>query len=355
MHDFAKFRPAPEFQQVPAAYRHSQQRTLKGLTIGVAKETVEGEKRVVITPQNVTQLRKKGAEVFVQEGAGAAAGFSDAMYAEAGAKITNHKDVWSKELTLKVIDEPFNRLRDGTCACVCVCGCACTCARAHACVRVSACMRVCARVCVGVGVGAMLCVVAAGARGGKEIICCWRQINRPTDEEAAQIGTNKHLSLLQSRLPEGAAVVDKLASQGATAVFDLSMLLRTLSRGQAFDVISSQVIARGVACDKTSAVYDRCVLDRGRRGQAPALGRSSVACPVQANISGYRAVIDAAYNLQRPYAGQMTAAGRLQPSKVMVVGAGVAGLAAIQQAKNMAAVVTAFDVRAAAKEQVGLM
>ena len=92
---------------MPLAHRHTQQRTLKGLTIGVAKETVDGEKRVVITPQNVTQLRKKGAEVFVQEGAGVAAGFSDAMYAEAGAKIASSKDVWSKELTLKVISDSF--------------------------------------------------------------------------------------------------------------------------------------------------------------------------------------------------------------------------------------------------------
>jgi len=59
--------------------------------------------------------------------------------------------------------------------------------------------------------------------------------------------------------------------------------------------------------------------------------------------------------MQRPFAGQMTAAGRINPAKVLVVGAGVAGLAAIQQAKNMAAVVNAFDVRTVAKEQVESM
>eukprot|EP00808_Paulinella_micropora_P030192 g12035.t1 len=92
------------------------------------------------------------------------------------------------------------------------------------------------------------------------------------------------------------------------------MLLRTLSRGQAFDTMSSQQ-----------------------------------------NIAGYRAVIEASAVMQRPFAGQMTAAGKIAPAKVLVVGTGVAGLAAIQQAKNMNAVVYGFDVRAAAAEQVESM
>ena len=87
------------------------------------------------------------------------------------------------------------------------------------------------------------------------------------------------------------------------------MLLRTLSRGQTFDVISSQ-----------------------------------------ANMAGYRAVVEAGNILQRPFAGQMTAAGKIAPTRVMVVGAGVAGLAAIQTAKNLGAIVTAFDAAAAAEQ-----
>ena len=94
-------------------------------------------------------------------------------------------------------------------------------------------------------------------------------------------------------------------------MFSLDSLLRTLSRGQAFDVLSSQ-----------------------------------------ANVAGYRAVIEAAHHMQRPFAGQMTAAGKIAPAKVLVVGAGVAGLAAIQLAKKKGAIVYGFDVRAAAKEQV---
>ena len=104
--------------------------------------------------------------------------------------------------------------------------------------------------------------------------------------------------------------MDQLNKQKAT-VFSLDSLLRTLSRGQAYDVLSSQ-----------------------------------------ASVAGARAVTEAALHMQRPFAGQMTAAGKIQPAKVLVVGAGVAGLAAIQLAKKMGAIVFGFDVRAAAKEQV---
>ena len=75
----------------------------------------------------------------------------------------------------------------------------------------------------------------------------------------------------------------------------------------------------------------------------------------QANIAGYRAVIEAAEAFPRFLAGQMTAAGKVPPAKVLVLGAGVAGLAAIQTAKNLGAVVRAFDVRPVTKEQVESM
>ena len=75
----------------------------------------------------------------------------------------------------------------------------------------------------------------------------------------------------------------------------------------------------------------------------------------QANIAGYRAVIEAAEAFPRFFAGQMTAAGKVPPAKVLVLGAGVAGLAAVQTAKNMGAIVRAFDVRPVCKEQVESM
>lgn len=73
------------------------------------------------------------------------------------------------------------------------------------------------------------------------------------------------------------------------------------------------------------------------------------------NIEGYRAVIEAAYNFGSFFSGQFTAAGKVNPAKVLVVGAGVAGLAAIGAARGLGAQVMAFDVRAAAREQVESM
>jgi len=106
---------------------------------------------------------------------------------------------------------------------------------------------------------------------------------------------------------------DTLVAQ-QTNVFALDCVPRMLSRAQTYDVLSSQ-----------------------------------------ANIAGYRAVVEAASEFPRFFAGQMTAAGKVPPAKVLVLGVGVAGLAAIQTAKNMGAIVRAFDVRAVTKEQVESM
>jgi len=144
----------------------------------------------------------------------------------------------------------------------------------------------------------------------------WKQgvvmkVRAPRAEDLAKVEDRVFLGQLGARIhPE---LVEQAAKQKAS-VIDLTMLMRTLSRGQSFDVLSSQ-----------------------------------------ANMAGYRAVIEVSNAMQRPFAGQMTAAGRLNPARIMVVGCGVAGLAAIQQAKNMNAIVTAFDVRAAAKEQCEAM
>jgi NAD(P) transhydrogenase len=105
-------------------------------------------------------------------------------------------------------------------------------------------------------------------------------------------------------------LVTSLADKQST-VFAMDKVPRTLSRGQTYDALSSQ-----------------------------------------ANISGYRSVIEASNEFGRFFAGQMTAAGKIPPAKVLVVGTGVAGLAAIQTAKNMGAIVRAFDVRPVTKEQV---
>jgi len=74
-----------------------------------------------------------------------------------------------------------------------------------------------------------------------------------------------------------------------------------------------------------------------------------------ANVAGYRAVVEAANHFGRFFTGQVTAAGKVPPAKVMVIGAGVAGLAAVGAAGSMGAIVRAFDTRPEVKEQVESM
>ncbi|MBE9012644.1 Re/Si-specific NAD(P)(+) transhydrogenase subunit alpha, partial [Pseudanabaenaceae cyanobacterium LEGE 13415] len=71
-----------------------------------------------------------------------------------------------------------------------------------------------------------------------------------------------------------------------------------------------------------------------------------------ANIAGYRAVIEAAQQFGRFFTGQITAAGKVPPAKVLVIGAGVAGLAAVGTARSLGAIVRAFDTRPVVKEQI---
>lgn len=104
-------------------------------------------------------------------------------------------------------------------------------------------------------------------------------------------------------------LVDKLRERGVTSLA-MDCIPRTLSRAQAFDTLSSM-----------------------------------------ANIAGYRAVIEAANEFGRFFTGQITAAGKIPPAKVLVIGGGVAGLSAIGTAKNMGAIVKVFDTRAAVEEQ----
>jgi NAD(P) transhydrogenase subunit alpha len=137
------------------------------------------------------------------------------------------------------------------------------------------------------------------------------KINAPSDSEIAQMSQGTMLaSLLAPALaPE---LLDKLSDQGVTA---LAMdAVPRISRAQALDVLSSM-----------------------------------------ANIAGYRAVIEAAHEFGSLFTGQITAAGKVPPAKVLVVGAGVAGLAAIGTAHALGAIVRAFDARPEVGEQVESM
>jgi NAD(P) transhydrogenase len=86
----------------------------------------------------------------------------------------------------------------------------------------------------------------------------------------------------------------------------------------------------------------------------PRISRAQVfdALSSMANIAGYKAVLEASNHFGRFLTGQTTAAGKIPPSKVLVIGAGVAGLSAITTAKRLGAIVRGFDTRSAAREQV---
>eukprot|EP01083_Nonionella_stella_P145386 455422_1 len=86
----------------------------------------------------------------------------------------------------------------------------------------------------------------------------------------------------------------------------------------------------------------------------PRISRAQVydALSSMSNIAGYKAVVEAASHFGRFFAGQITAAGKMPPAKVMVIGGGVAGLSSVVTAKNLGAIVRAFDTREAVREQV---
>merc|ERR1711992_421225 len=137
------------------------------------------------------------------------------------------------------------------------------------------------------------------------------KLRQPSIQEAAQF---REESTLYSFLypAQNKDLIDALAARKLTA-FGMDCVPR-ISRAQVFDALSSM-----------------------------------------SNISGYRAVVEASNHFGRFFTGQITAAGKVPPAKVMVISGGVAGLAAVGQAKNMGAIVRAFDVRPAVKEQVESM
>ena len=134
------------------------------------------------------------------------------------------------------------------------------------------------------------------------------KVNKPTDDEIASMKEGSlfigSLDPYNSREP-----LNKLRDKGVTS-FAMELMPR-ITRAQSMDILSSQ-----------------------------------------SNLAGYKAVIDATYLFNKAMPMMMTAAGTIAPAKVMVFGAGVAGLQAIATAKRLGAIVSATDVRMAAKEQV---
>jgi NAD(P) transhydrogenase subunit alpha len=137
------------------------------------------------------------------------------------------------------------------------------------------------------------------------------KVNEPSEAEVDRLRPG--VLLISMLWPaQNEALVQRIASRGASAIA-LDRIPR-ITRAQKMDVLSSM-----------------------------------------ANIAGYRAVIEAANRLPRFFGGQITAAGKTPPARVLIIGAGVAGLAAIGAARGLGAEVWAFDTREVVKEQVESM
>ncbi|MBL4811025.1 MAG: Re/Si-specific NAD(P)(+) transhydrogenase subunit alpha, partial [Rhodobacteraceae bacterium] len=156
--------------------------------------------------------------------------------------------------------------------------------------------------------GADVVADAAAIFAGADIIA---KVQPPQTGETAQLRDGQ--TLISFFYPaQNAEALEQAKGQGAT-VIAMDMVPR-ISRAQKMDALSSM-----------------------------------------ANIAGYRAVIEASNNFGRFFTGQVTAAGKVPPAKVLVVGAGVAGLAAIGTATSLGAITYAFDVRPEVAEQVESM
>jgi NAD(P) transhydrogenase subunit alpha len=204
------------------------------LIVGVPAETAPGERRVALVPDAVKTLAASGLQLVVESGAGRSAGFDDAAYTAAGARVADRAAAFGADVVLKV----------------------------------------------------------QGPRDGE-----LEQL-RP---DAVLIGLLRPLDD-----PRGAA---RLAARGVTS-FAMELVPR-ITRAQAMDALSSM-----------------------------------------SNLAGYRAVLIGASALPKIFPMMVTAAGTIQPARVFVIGAGVAGLQAIATARRLGAIVEAYDTRPAVKEQV---
>ena len=209
------------------------------MKIGALSEIFEGENRVAMTPDSALQLQKLGHACMIQAGAGAKAGFADALYAKAGVEV----------------------LPD-----------------------------------------------AAAVIAAADVLV---KVRGPEVAEAQALRQGQ--TLISFFWPAQNPELLEIAKERGATVVAMDMVPR-ISRAQKMDALSSM-----------------------------------------ANIAGYRAVIEAGSNFGRFFTGQITAAGKVPPAKVLIVGAGVAGLAAIGTSVSLGAVVHAFDVRPEVAEQIESM
>ncbi|MBV8206864.1 MAG: Re/Si-specific NAD(P)(+) transhydrogenase subunit alpha [Acidobacteria bacterium] len=212
------------------------------MIVGVPKEIYPGERRVALVPAVIPNLKKAGMDVVIEAGAGAAAGYPDADYAEKGARLVEKRD------------EVF--------------------ATADIIVQ--------------------FLVYGANDKTGQADLPLLRK-------EQAVVGFLRPLGSVET--------LREIAGSGVSA-FSVELMPRT-TRAQSMDALSSM-----------------------------------------ATICGYKAVVLAGDTLPRMFPMLTTAAGTIAPARVLIIGAGVAGLQAIATARRLGAVASAYDMRPAAKEQV---
>ncbi len=212
------------------------------MIVGVPKEIYPGERRVALVPLVIPNLVKAGFEVAVETGAGVAAGYPDAQFAEKGAKILPDRAAVFSSADIIV----------------------------------------------------QLLVYGSNDINGAEDVPLYRR-------EQVLVGFLRPFGEQQT--------VTQIAEKGVTS-FSVELMPRT-TRAQSMDALSSM-----------------------------------------ATICGYKAVLMAADSHPRLFPMMTTAAGTITPARVLIIGCGVAGLQAIATARRLGAVVSAYDVRPAAKEQV---
>jgi H+-translocating NAD(P) transhydrogenase subunit alpha len=194
-------------------------------------------------------------------------------------------------------------------------------------------------------VAASPAVVAKWVKGGWEVV-----VERGAGEDASYPDAQYEAA--------GAAIVDRQAAWQSDIVLKLRPPVLgddgTCEADQMRDgatLISYIQPAENAALIEKLAARHLTVI---AMDQVPRISRAQKmdALSSMANIAGYRAVIEAANRFGSFFTGQFTAAGKVPPAKVLIIGAGVAGLAALGAAKGLGAIVRAFDVRAAVEDQV---
>ncbi len=191
-----------------------------------------------------------------------------------------------------------------------------------------------------------------------------------TPESAVQLQKLGHECVIEAGAGKAAGFSDAAYREagvevvrGAAALWkaaDIVAKVRPPTETEAKRLRKGQTLISFFHPDQNEALLELC-RDKGANviamDMVPRISRAQKmdALSSMANIAGYRAVIEAGNNFGRFFTGQVTAAGKVPPAKVLVVGAGVAGLAAIGTAVSLGAIVYAFDVRPEVAEQIESM